>query len=73
MVKVIKKADSVHKIKSVVGHEEKCPFDDGDLIRHGDNIYLVNKCKDGYYCVSTDTVVSMKKIKPKDWSIFTKI
>jgi len=51
---------------------KKCPFNDGDLIKSKDQIYLVVKLDDNYY-IQTDVVLKMKKIIPNDWGIFNKI
>lgn len=49
-----------------------CPFENGTLVKHKDQIYLVVKIGDEFF-IHTDAVLKMKKVKPDDWGIFNKI
>ena len=65
------KEDVIHQPKEIVVVTE-CPFNDGDLIKFKDEIYLVTKFSDGYYIRTSSNGFKKKRI-PENWGVFQKI
>ena len=72
-IQILEKPKVVEKPSIPVKKIKICPFDEGDLVKFKDNIYLIIRNLDGDMYLHTDTMLSMKKIKPDNWGIFRKI
>jgi hypothetical protein len=73
MVKVISSDNKVKGVKNVIRREDVCPFKDGDFIKSKDEIYIVRCKNEQYYILSTNKPYNVKKIIPKDWTVFYRL